>query len=344
MIAKGGEKLALSVRQNRIWGTLSDGSLTEELTLEGAGNRFADRTDTAAATLLESFKGYYTVAMPAATEGGSASEAVNAAPQGAGYLAMTVGAKGSVKVAGVLADGTKVAHASRLLLSDGGGSEACVPFFVPLYRKTGWAGGLLWFDPETRTVTTDRDSGWFIRWKNPGSGPDGFEMLLDACGGFYGTGAALASAYLFTVEMGIVPYHHAEGASEWAAAPDAVPVPPKGSSLTILQAAKPRKVTEEVRTWYEYDETNPANATLSFTARTGLFKGGFSLCYDYEAGGKLIHKAVSVPYAGVLTPVRAPVFADLPEGMGYALVLDNDPAVKTYKLKRSFPVRLDAAP
>ena len=343
--AAGGERLDLFVRQNRIWGTLSGGKAGAGLSLDGARNRFAERGDTAAAPLLEAFKGYYTVALPAA-EGGtlSASDEVDAAPQGAGYLTVTVGAKGSAKIAGVLADGTKVTQAGRLLLFDGCGTAACVPFFAPLYAKKGWAGGLLWIDPGTRTVETDRNIGWLIRWENPGrGGPDGFSLLLDACGGFYGTGASLASAYLFGAETEGTAYFDALGEPwDWAALPEAVPVAAAGARLSVAKGAKPKKVSEEGDVSYEYDEVNPANVTLTFASRTGLFKGKFNLYCDYEdATGKVVHKAVSVPYAGVLAPVRGGAFDGLPAGLGHCLIPDSDPAVKPYRLKRSRPVWLE---
>ena len=340
--AQGGETLDLFVQQDRIWGTLEGGSVGEKLTLDGSRNRFADSRDSGAQALLNAFKGYYTVALPAYDS--LALGAADAAPQGAGYLAVTVGAKGSAKIAGVLADGTKVTQSSRLILFDGSGPEACVPFFAPLYSKLGWAGGLLWLNPETRTVVTDRDLGWFIRWEKPGAGPDGFSLLLDACGGFYGTGAALASAYRFTAEVGDVFYYYGGGeAAEWVAAPEGVEVVAAGGRMTIAKGAKPRKVTEDGDTWYEYDEANPTSATLAFAAKTGLFKGKFNLYFDYyDATDRLVHKAVSVPYAGVLTPVRDEAFAELPAGLGHCLVPESDPALKAYKIKRSCPVWLEA--
>ncbi len=85
-------------------------------------------------------------------------------------------------------------------------------------------------------------------------------------------------------------------------------------------------------------------ATLSFTSRTGIFKGTFFLYYDYTLSSRLQHKAVRVPYEGVLTPVRSDDFADLPTGQGHYLIPDNDPALLRYRLKRSFRVELDAAP
>jgi hypothetical protein len=112
--------------------------------------------------------------------------------------------------------------------------------------------------------------------------------------------------------------------------------------MSVAKGAKPKKVSEEGGVWYEYDAVNPANATFSFASRTGLFKGKFSLYCDYEdATGKLIHKAVSVPYAGVLVSVRGKAFKDLPAGLGYCLIPDNDPAVRAFRLKRSRPVWLE---
>ncbi len=193
-------------------------------------------------------------------------------------------------------------------------------------------------------METDRDIGWLIRWENPGrSGPDGFSLLLDACGGFYGTGASLASAYLFGAETEGTAYFDALGEPwDWSALPEGVPVTAAGARLSVAKGAKPKKFSEEGEVWYEYDEVNPANVTLSFTSRTGLFKGKFSLYCDYEnEAGKVVHKAVSVPYAGVLTPVRGEAFDGLPAGLGHCLIPDGDPAVKAYRLKRSRPVWLE---
>lgn len=95
---------------------------------------------------------------------------------------------------------------------------------------------------------------------------------------------------------------------------------------------------------YDYSADNSSMATLSFSSRTGMFKGRFSLYYDDALNGRLRHRVVSVNYAGVLTPVRDEVYADLPAGQGYYLVPDNDPAVKACRLKRSYQVWLDAAP
>lgn len=342
MPARGGETLDLFVRQNRIWGTLTGGNAgVTPLTLDGARNRFADRDDAAATALLEQFHGYYTMALPT-FDGVSAFATVDAAPRGVGYLAVTVRNKGSVKIAGVLADGTRVSRSSQLIRFDDCGDMACVPLFAPLYSKKGWMGGLLWLDPAAGTFTTDRDVSWFIRWENPGKkGPEGFSMLLNACGGFYSTVPALAAEYLFTAAAD-APYWHAEGVEEAVALPTVLPVVVEGTRLTLPRGLRPTRVRgEDGATWYEYDEVNPTQATLSLAARTGIFKGKFVLYYDYEVGARAQHKSVRTSYAGILTPLRDTAFADLPTGMGYSLVPDKDPATRTYRLKRSYPVWLE---
>jgi len=185
---------------------------------------------------------------------------------------------------------------------------------------------------------TDRELGWYVRWEKPGTGSDGFGALLDADGGFYGTAAALAAGYLFSADAGGVPYHFAGGTAEAAALPEGIAVTAAGGRLTMAKGVKPMPVNGV----YDYSGPNSSLATLTFTAKTGIFKGNFNLYYDYSLNGKPTHTVVSVPFTGVLTPVRSSLFAGSPAGQGYGLVPDNDPAVKTLRLKRSVPVWLEA--
>ncbi len=341
LTAAGGETLNVSVRQNRIWGTLSGGAVGETLSLEGARNRFKVIADKTAQTQLRGFLGYYTVALPVAQ--GRSLGTADAAPRGTGYLTVKVSSGGSVKIAGVLADGTAVTQASRLILYTGRGSEACVPFFVPLYLKQGWAGGLLWLDPVARTVVTEREQGWLLHWDKPGAGPDGFSMLLEADGGLYGAAAGAQQDYRFSADAGGVAYHNAAGGETSVLAealPDGIEVTANGTRLVMSKGVRP--VLDGGT--YRYTGENSALTTLSFSSATGIFKGKFNLYYDDAQQGRLTHKVVSVPYACVLTRVRGTAFAGAPAGQGYCLVPDNDPAVTAYRLKRSLPVRLEAAP
>lgn len=335
MTTRAGERLDLYVRQNRVWGTLEASG--EILSLDGARNNFSNAKDAEAQAILNGFKGYYTLQLPVSDSVNAGC--VEAAPAGVGYLTLTVGSGGSAKLAGVLADGTSVSQASRLIYF-GDAGWACVPFFVPLYTRKGWAGGLMWIDGDKRVLVTDRDLGWYVRWEKPGAGPDGFSEILDACGGFYNTLPSLASQYLFGVDADIVPYYYTAGTSEWVtnALPEAVAVAVDGTRMTMAKGTAPVKVGGV----YTYDGANSSLATLIFTVKTGVFKGKFNVYYDYDQSGKPQHKAVSVPYAGVLAPVRDQAFENLPQGLGHCLVPDNNPTVKAYKIKRSFPVMLDA--
>ncbi len=245
----------------------------------------------------------------------------------------------------MLADGTKVSKAATLLALDESGNEASVTLFAPLYAKKGAISGLLWINAANRTITTDIVDDWYLLWNNPGKrGEDGFSQLLHVRGGFYGKGINLDPTYWFGADVtGTAWFIPAGDAYQWIAQPDGVAVTGSGTRLTIAKSQKPKKITDkETREmWYDYDEANPCNATISFAARTGIFKGKYALYCDYEdANGKLVHKAVSVPYFGIMTPIREAAFADAPIGMGYSLIPESDPSLKALKLKRSRPVWL----
>jgi uncharacterized repeat protein (TIGR02543 family) len=341
LYAAGGEILDLSVGQTRFWGTLSGGSLGDKmLAVDGMRNRFADLQDAGAQALLNTFRGYYTLALPA--YGALSLGEAEAAPEGTGYLTITVGNQGHVNIGGVLADGTKFSKSSTLILFDGCGPEACVPLFVPLYSKKGWVSGLLWFDPVKRTIVTDRDLSWFLRWEKPGTGTDGFSELLEACGGLYSTLEALSSHYRFSAGSNAVPFfHNGIPAHVQPVFPSDISVAPDGRRLVITKGVAPRLADGA----YDYSASeNSSMATLSFREATGVFTGNFKVYYDYTAQERLYHKAVTVQYSGVLVTRRSEVFDDLPMGLGFYLVPDNNPALAAQSLKRSYPIELDFAP
>ncbi|HOR98938.1 MAG TPA: leucine-rich repeat protein, partial [Kiritimatiellia bacterium] len=339
LTARSGERLDLFVRQNRIWGTLAGGTFgTDEVFLEGARNRFADRRDAAAQAVLNRYKGYYTACLAGAE---FIQGELNAAPRGYGYLTLTVSNGGKVKIAGVLADGTKVSQSAPLLYFADCGEWLCVPLFVPLYRKAGYVGGLFWIDPETREVYCGAETGESVRWENPGKGPDGFSGLLDMRGGAYDRPPVLQTRYAFGAELDddICAYHaagEAWGCEFW---PDEVPVDVTGSRMTIARGDRPVRIREDGETWYEYGGVNPNMVTLSFTARTGIFKGNFTLYYDYtDERDRFQHKTVRVPYVGVM--LQDPETGWLESGHGHCLFPSKDPELRAYRIQPSFPVEL----
>jgi len=352
LTARGGERLTLAV----IDGKKMDGQLEfaspggTPLVVVGSRNRFLDREDAEAQGLLADFRGYYTASLTQKTvvwEG-----AAHAAPRGIGYLTVTIGKRGSAKIAGRLADGTSVSQASQLIYIEGA-PVMYVPFFVPLYRKTGWIGGLLTIESGSGVLAAPIK----VCWDKPGKGPDGFQMVLEVCGGYYssllgcccGYGimrSPLAAAYLFYGEAPSGMLYHTPGGGTAEYVDDAIlhgiGVETFGRRMVMDAGVKPVRNADRT---YTYPPGNSALAKLKFNASTGIFRGTFNLYSDYASElGKPCHKTVAVSYAGVLTPVRDVSFAGLPEGMGAYLVPDNDPAVAVYRLKRSFPCALSVAP
>ena len=79
---------------------------------------------------------------------------------------------------------------------------------------------------------------------------------------------------------------------------------------------------------------------MTYAAATGVFNGSFKLYYDYPAPSWQ-HKAVTVTFAGVLTPIPGACCTEdpLPLGHGFFLVSDAN-AEAGYTFKRSYPVWL----
>jgi hypothetical protein len=112
-----------------------------------------------------------------------------------------------------------------------------------------------------------------------------------------------------------------------------------GTVMAMPRGVPPTRVIENGDTWYEYGVDNPSMYTITFSPKTGLFKGKFALYYDYyDAYGVFQHKTVSVPYAGVM--LADPATGMLYYGGGHALFQPTDPELKTYRVKHSFPVWL----
>lgn len=151
------------------------------------------KTQTVGAGLLNALgkQGYYTVALPAKEQ--SPAKDTDNYPQGTGYKTLTLLADGTFKLAGVLADGTKITAASYLVEGD----EAAVFIQLPIpstSAKDGSFSGTLVFDPDN----DDSDvSALDMRWFRPAvvegttvatqlytaGWPDG--VVLDAVGALY---------------------------------------------------------------------------------------------------------------------------------------------------------------
>jgi hypothetical protein len=330
MESRGGETLVLAPFGSIEYmvGTLSGGSLGDEkMFIAATYHAFADQTDAAAQAELARLQGYYTVALVCwdVLPRGDAEEE----PWGNGYLTMTVGGGGKVKIAGVLADGTKVSQASTLTTTPG------VPFFRPLYRRRGEIGGLLKIDPDTRDVKVDWSQP-AVYWDKLGSGPDGFQARLVPLGGYFIKGAPLPGPIGSLVANGNKVAYHLPGGPVMPqpVMPYGVPVTLAGTRPVVEKGVKP--VLSGDGTHYVYTGNNSALATLRYSPLTGIFRGSFNQYYDYGSGGRLVHKVVKVPFAGVMLQWNGKV----ENGFGHYLVPETNPAFGALRIKRSFWIDL----
>ncbi len=250
-----GEQLEITVDvgDSTLTGTLKGGPLgSSAFDVAGQKNRFLDLADTAAQVELAKYKGYYTVVLPAEVCL-SCDPVVSNVPYGSGYLTVTVGDKGTVKIAGKVADGTSVS-ASTTLLKDALG--AYVTVFVPLYSKRGVLSGLLLFTggatPAEKRLEDHAD--FLMEWLYPGTSAtmtaNRFDEQLSAYGAFYNKTASLQAQYGSA--------HFSAENQAWA------PVPLVVSSTDVVSLPKDPVI-------------NPAQATLSVTKSSGLFKGSFKV-------------------------------------------------------------------
>jgi uncharacterized repeat protein (TIGR02543 family) len=368
-----GETLKLALDTGASWnaisleGTLSGGAFgSSVVTVQGLRNAFLAKTapDYAAATsALARFKGYYTVALPpgALSEAGAAGNA----PQGSGYIALTVKDGGAVTLSGKLADGTALSGATTLILLDAGSLDegAYVPLLFPLYSSRGCFSGVLQLAPAVSANPADNaaePAGSFVRvWSYPGKAPaaspaqteDRFAMSLGMIGGYYNSVADLRAYYSnawFEAQGPSVSntyvsgtYKTTVGAVQSALPEVRLTFDPKTGAVSLPAGKGP--AYDRGAGAYVYAPTNPAAATISAAKATGIFTGKFNLYYEY-LDQKGVPKLTTVPvsHEGVLTPVRAN--ADDPSGWGFYLVPDTwkSPDVKpvAYPLKRSYGVEI----
>ena len=193
------------------------------------------------------------------------------------YLTMTVtiANKGKAKVAGTLADGTKVSASSQLLVGE---EWCCVPVVV---TKKAQMAFVLWLpkDATGRTDATGRvppcvvGLGEDVKVGKPGALKGGAAFRIDV--------AVFAEAW----GQAALPY-----------LPDGIAVTVSGAKWTLPKAGK----VVYVKGTTDVDESkageNPSGLKLTYKAKDGTFKGSFKAYEDVN--GK--PKATTVNVTGVL--------------------------------------------
>ena len=229
--------------------------------IDGALNVFTskDATDKAtAAAVLGKWQGVVNVAW----QNAGAARSVIAPYQ---TLSVTIANKGKAKVAGTLADGTKVSASSQLLVGD---EWYCVPVLEP--KKSHLA---------------------FVLWLPKNGGSAVVTGLADAIVGKPGT---LKSGAEFRMDEVLGDAKYAKYL------PEGLTVAQNGTKWVVAGGAKAGKVQLAKDGSGSVDETktgdNPSALKLTYTAKTGAFKGSFKAYSDVR--GK--PKGVTVNVTGVL--------------------------------------------
>ena len=219
----------------------------------------------------QTYKGNYTVALPV-TNIVTDTAGVDNTQSGSGYLTVTIRDRGAVKVAGKLADGTRVSLSTTLIVD---GSDAYIPLFTKLYSRRGVFAGLLQISGSAAPALQVIDvSNTRLEWIYPGRNAsmtgDRFSAQLGAYGAFYNTLADIQTAYTGAA-------FQTEENFGW---PTLLVIPGTSGSLAL-----PKKGTPE----------NPAGVVLKAVKKTGIFSGSF------KTTDPVTSKNVTLKHAGILT-------------------------------------------
>lgn len=255
---------------------------------------------------VTNFCGYYTISLVPSnvvlTSGAEAAEG-SGVPSGNGYLTVTVDNKGKAKVAGLLADGTKVSSSAAAcgIFADEG-SAIGWSMLVPIYQaKSPYCfGGWLKLtargdDPDDRPdgksckLVIDITSSE-LAWNNDNAalthdGKEGWRMTLKPVGGWYDKIFNLQNYYRDAARTLSIATLSAEGFPRellsvgydfvtWAnAQPDGGTIGLAGNALTMDKKAlvKNGKLVDFDRS------VNPCGVQVKFARATGLASGSLSL-------------------------------------------------------------------
>lgn len=307
--------------------------------------------------VVTNFTGYYTMAL--VSEGVGAGDGL---PDGNGYLAITVDNKGTAKVAGLLADGTKVSlSVTAAALKEDSGSEIGYSMHLPIFvAKSPYCfGGTLRLSAKPGKTLPNKafeivvDSTKPLVWNNDNAkltyyNDEGWRLLCDPCGGWYDTVFNLQAYYLnYAFEVGCADI--TEFPTELLATGYAIntDVQPNGRPVDLVNDAFSVEKKKMVKAGKLYDllnSVNPCNVQVKLARATGLVSGSFSLWSQSEDGTK--QKEISgIKHNGILILSRdelSPLGEDVAAAgfcQGKVTVLDEVPG-STRTTKRSWTYSL----
>lgn len=201
-------------------------------------------------------------------------------------LSLTVGRKGVVRVVGTLADGLRVSGKAQLLV----GQRECAQMFA-FSKKSSRLAFLVWFCEDGGVELSNLDD------------PTATGRIANLF-----AGASLSAGAAFRLDGALVA-RDLGGTTLAGALPDGTAVSQRGAKWIV---AKPGKV-KMAKGRLTLDGDNLGGLRLSYTMKTGVFKGGFTVYL--QEGGRL-RKAKAVVNGVVL------------EGRGYGTATLRSPACR----------------
>ncbi|MGN0832456.1 MAG: Calx-beta domain-containing protein [Kiritimatiellia bacterium] len=311
------------------------------------------------------FAGYYTVALA------NPNTDERVAPAGHGYCTLTIDNKGTAKVAGLLADGTKlsfsvVASAVQPDCCSAGGLVLRVPLFAA--KSPYCFGGEILLQPKPidgvhpdgkdfDIVATLPEDGGLV-WNNDNaaltySGAAGWSLDLQPVGGWYDTVFNLQTYYrnyalsVATADISEFPtealtdgYAYVTGA-EADQQPNGIAVDLQGNAF-----ATEKKVTAKSGTLTDLvGSTNPYNVQLKLARATGIVTGSFSL-WSYNAAQNKQKEISGIKHNGIVLLQRGESdilnAADLTAGFfNQTVKVPNGTKTRNWTVSMPFNVRLE---
>ena len=188
----------------------------------------------------------------------------NAFTRGYSGVTVSIANKGKVKITGVMADGAKVNASAQLLIADN--REGCVNVFVPMYTgKKGGFGFVLWIASDGTTATVESISTWT---STDNKAP--FTAELECIGAAV---PAPASSMTFALEA-VSAIEGVTILEEFL--PKTVAASLNGTKLTVAKANK-IKVDKTGAATRTGETDNDAGLKLTYTTKTGSYKGSFTV-------------------------------------------------------------------
>ena len=235
------------------------GTVAKAGTLEGGADA-AKAKNAASLSVLAKFAGKsYAVALVPENPDGYAQG-------GYSTLSIAMAAKGKAKVSGVLADGTKVTATAQMTVGD---AYCCVPV---AYAKKSKFGFVAWFDKNTRELLGVTA---LTPWKNTVKPAFTMDWAVAASGAKGSLAAGVRTVALDGAKLTVlVP-------GTIGQTPFEIPLTVKGAKWDAGKAAKVAYKGGAV----SIAGANVSGLKLAYTAKTGLFKGSFTV-YAVK-GGKL---------------------------------------------------------